>query len=142
MDKPRDDIMAIPEELLNVLGFFGYKFHESLVSSREKSLLETTMGTKMNSFFGILTVCLVSVAFFDFPLSAQCNDWLQPTIARAVSTSMTSGNVDQMVESSIIAYPESDNSAQVTQQPMSTLIDPSEIALIMHSCSEAAAVCP
>jgi hypothetical protein len=96
----------------------------------------------MNSIFRILAMCQVSVALFVFPLSAQCNDWLQPSIARAVSTSMTSGNVDQLMESSIIAYPGSDNSAQVPQQPMSTLIDPSEIALIMNSCSEAAAVCP
>ncbi len=96
----------------------------------------------MNSISRILAMCLVSIALFVFPLSAQCNDWLQPSIARAVSTSMTSGNVDQLVESSIIAYPVSDNIAQVMQQTMSTLIDPSEISLIMHSCSEAASVCP
>jgi hypothetical protein len=54
---------------------------------------------------------------------------------------MTSGNGDQLVESSIIACPGPDNIAQVMRQTISTLIDPSEIALIMNSCSEAAAVC-
>jgi hypothetical protein len=96
----------------------------------------------MNSIFRIFAISVVSAMLLAFPHSGQCNDWLQPSIARAVSTSMTPGDGDQLVESSIIACPGSDNIAQVMQQTISTLIDRSEIALIMHSCSEAAAVCP
>lgn len=96
----------------------------------------------MNSIFRIFAISVVSAMLFTFPNSAQCNDWLQPSIARAVFTSMDSGNIEQLLESSINAYLGSDNSVKAEQEPSSILIDGSETILIMHGCAEAAAVCP
>jgi len=112
------------------------------IQSRERSHLETRKGITMNSIFRISAICLVSTMLFTFPHLVQSNDWLQPSIARAVSTSMNSGNVEQLLESSSNAYLGSDNSNQAAQEPSSIIIDGSETTLIIHGCAEAAAVCP
>ena len=95
----------------------------------------------MNTMFRIFVVCVMSVMLFTFPAVAQCAD-VQPAIARAVSASMDSENTNKLGKSSIDTELDSDHSAQVTQRTLSFLLDGSENVIIMHGCSEAAAVCP